>query len=460
MIKKLGIGLFILLGLSACMTFYTRYAKFNSAFENGNLKEASSILKKDKKAEENRNRFLFFVNQGVVLHMMGQYQLSNQYFEKAYQFSENYRRNYLEDAASFLGNPTITTYKGEDHEVLYLNFYKALNYIYLGDYNAALVECKQMNIRVGQFNDKYKKDSRLTDNAFIHLMMGVIYEANKDVNNAFIAYRNAYNTYKEQYSKHFNTKIPEQLKKDLLRTSHIMGFDNEYNQYRKEFGFEYDKSEKGKGTLVYFWLNGLGPVKWEWSINFTVVKGQGGYVTFVNEDLGLNFNFRTNDQSGDGGLNDLRLLRVTFPKYLERNNVFNSAIISAAGKKSKLSLVEPVNDIAFKSLEDRMLLELGKSLLRVGLKKAAEAKARKENEYAGTAVTLINAFTEKADTRNWQTLPHDIHYGRLSLPEGQHNVTLETNGKSTSQTSKSVNIRKGRYTFQTFHSLEHLPLRY
>ena len=58
---------------------------------------------------------------------------------------------------------------------------------------------------------------------------------------------------------------------------------------------------------------------------------------------------------------------------------------------------------------------MGTSLLRLGLKKATELKLAQENAALGAAATITNALTEKADTRNWQTLPHSIYYQRVPL---------------------------------------------
>ena len=78
-------------------------------------------------------------------------------------------------------------------------------------------------------------------------------------------------------------------------------------------------ARKEGGELVFFWHNGMGPVKDEWSINFFIVKGQGGIVMFVNEELGLSFPFPLPPMGqSSGGLGDLKFVRVAFPKYLER----------------------------------------------------------------------------------------------------------------------------------------------
>src|SRR5690606_26879271 len=99
-----------------------------------------------------------------------------------------------------------------------------------------LVECKRMNIRLNQLSDKYKSDNKYKRDAFIHLLMGIIYDANKDYNNAFIAYRNALEVYQTDYQKMFNLGPPEQLKQDLLRTAYLSGFNEELARFEKDLG--------------------------------------------------------------------------------------------------------------------------------------------------------------------------------------------------------------------------------
>ena len=173
---------------------------------------------------------------------------------------------------------------------------------------------------------------------------------------------------------------------------------------------------------------------------FRSVRGTGGVVTFVNDDLGLNFPFPYDkNESDDGGdpLSDLEFIRIAFPKYEERPLIFSGADIIVKDKRYELERAESINDIAKLSLQQRMLKELGKTLLRVALKKASEYSLRKENEDLGALLGAVNALTEKADTRNWQTLPHSIYYTRVVLPEGKHEAKL-------SAKSKDGNIEIGR----------------
>lgn len=70
-----------------------------------------------------------------------------------------------------------------------------------------------------------------------------------------------------------------------------------------------------------------------------------------------------------------------------------------------------------------MLREFSTSLLRVAAKQGLQYAASKQNEWLGFAVGLANAMTEKADTRNWQTLPYSVSYVRIPLQSSENQVS-------------------------------------
>ncbi|NBC82222.1 MAG: hypothetical protein GVY19_02460 [Bacteroidetes bacterium] len=450
----LWVLLFVVFG---CATYYTKNLEFQQQFATGNIEEADNTLEKLEKKVKDKDRILYYLKKGVVEQMLGNYEKSNEVFEQAYFYFEDYRKKLATEALSLITNPAIKPYKGEDHEIVLLHYYKSINFIMMGRYDDALVECRRLNNKLNALQDRYEyKNYRYKSDAFVNNLMGIIYEANRDVNNAFIAYRNAYNTYKNVYAPNYNVSVPHQLKEDLLRTAYLNGFREELRQYEKAFSMNYEPPEnKNTGDFVFFWHNGLGPVKDEWSINFAIQRGQGGTVMFVNDELGLSFPFVLSGD-GSGSLSDLKFIRVAFPKYVERKPIFNSAYLNIDNKKVQLDRAQDINQIAFKSLEDRMLRELGTSLLRLALKQAAEAQVRKENQNLGMLVSIMNAVTEKADTRNWQTLPYSIWYTRIRLPEGDHRVRLNTRepGQVNEAANLNVNIRNNHTTFYLYHSLE------
>jgi len=426
--KYLPIVIGLSLLLQAChVTYYQKHAKFHKLFLASKLEEADGLLAKDRRAERRKTRLLYYLNRGVVAHLMHRYEASNYFFEQAHLTSENISTKPLNEVLAFVSNPTLTDYKGEDHEILLLHYYKALNFLQLGQEESALVECRRLNIKLNQLSDKYSGTHKYRRDAFIHTLMGLVYQANHEYNDAFIAYRNATEIYLEDYQYLFGLDVPEQLKKDLIYTAYKAGLHDQVEQYQREFKLNYEPSEEAVlGDVVFLWNNGLGPVKDEWSINFVLIQGAGGVVTFNNAELGLCFPFPMPSNQESSSLSDLKFIRVAFPKYRERLLVYDRAcILTPYGKQQVFEVLENVNAIAFQVLKQRMVLELSKSLLRVALKKTAEYQISKQNELLGTLVGGINFLTEKADTRNWQTVPHSIYYTRLRLPEGRHKMVFK-----------------------------------
>ena len=461
-ILRVKLTIFLCLVLSSCATYYHLNHDFNRNFELGDLSAAEKLLNDNTDASNSKEKFLYFLNRGTVAALLDKPEESNRFFEQAYLFGEDYQTNYLNEVGALFSNPNFVQYKGEDHEHLVLLYYKVMNYLKLGDRESALVECRRLNTRLDKYADKYKNENRYRRDAFIHNLMGIIYDADHDYNNAFIAYRNSYNIYKDEYHEAFGIEAPKQLEEDLLRTAYLNGFFTELEQYENEFKRRYRPDKKSGGDLVFFWNNGLGPIKSEWSVNFSVVKGSGGSVSFVNEEYGLDFPFLDNSADAEGNLNDLRVFRVAFPKYVAREPLYASAILVAGNKSSRLELAEDLNQIAMKSLDARMHLEMGKSLLRAALKKASEKAVRNENETLGTLLGMVNAATEKADTRNWQTIPHSIYYTRVSLEEGEQDVKLKTKAKGENAEYSQVLdfkffIENNQTEFFTFYSLEMAP---
>jgi len=245
---------FLIISLSwSCTTptFYQKIYNFNKIVSDGNLEEAENLVKSnEEKLSTGKMRFLFWVNAGIVEYMQGHFKESNAYFEKADLFIEDSKKNVAEEGAALLLNPNLSTYRGEDHEKLMINYYKALNYYQLGEYDEAIVECKRMNIRLQQLSDKYKSDRKYKEDAFIHTLMGIIYDGTGDYNNAFIAYRNALTIYEGSYKDLFKFNVPQQLKHDLVRTADLSGIYDERERFKKKFGIEYARPEANQVGIM------------------------------------------------------------------------------------------------------------------------------------------------------------------------------------------------------------------
>jgi uncharacterized protein len=444
-----------------CATYYQKNIRFQKYLTQGEINKADEWLEKDSKdKDKKKNLTLYNLHRGYVSWMLREHEQSNRYFFSAEQIIEDRIKNLGNEVLALMTNPAIKPYRPEDFETVMINYFTALNFLQTRQFDEALVECRKINIKLNTLNDKYKDHkNRYQRDAFAHLIMGMIYEARKDHNNAFIAYRNAYEIYSEDYSKYFNMQVPEQLKHDLLRAAYNTGFFEELRFYEKQFTIKYKPDNQNNPELVFFWFTGFGPVKSEWSINLTTVSDDKGMITFANEQHNLSFPYYIGDYSASkrSSLKDLRFLRIAFPKFAERLPVYREAEIVCNQKAYKLEEAQNINEIAFKTLHDRMLREFANSLLRMATKKAIEKAVSSQDQGLGAAVSITNALTEKADTRNWQTLPYAIHYTRIPMKEGKNNIKLSIGSGSGPTQEFTFDAQKGNTYFHAFHSIETYP---
>ncbi|WP_010417516.1 COG3014 family protein [Anaerophaga thermohalophila] len=443
--------------IAACATFYQKTYQVQSSIARGQFEKADRMMSNDTNWSQNNNRVLYYMNRGVVAYMMGDYRKSIDFLNQADYYIEDYSKQFGWEALSLVSNPMVKPYRPEDFEVIMVHFYKALGFIALNDLEGALVEARRINIRLQQINDKYKDHkNKYQRDAFAHNLMGMIYDAAKDYNNAFIAYRNALEVYEDDYSELFGMSAPEQLKKDLLRTAKLTGFADEVIRYENQFNMKAPELPgKNHGELLLFWLNGMGPVKSEWNITITNYGFNNGFVTLGNPELGLNYSYHSSNLSSKerAAFEDLSFFSVAFPRYVERKPLFSRGMVLYNDTTITFEKAEDINKIAFQCLHDRMLRELGNALLRVATKKAMEKLANNENENLGTIVSIVNTLTERADTRNWQSLPHSVYYARISLPAGKHSVDLQFTGKNSDRAAIQVEIEPEQTTFYSFHTM-------
>jgi hypothetical protein len=98
-----------------------------------------------------------------------------------------------------------------------------------------------------------------------------------------------------------------------------------------------------------------------------------------------------------------------------------------------------------KELADALARQIVKKLAEVAVQKTTEEvaknnskekdeqkkkeKAKNTGEIAGLLINILNTATEKADTRNWQSLPAYIQYVRIPLQKGENTLTIVAKGK-------------------------------
>lgn len=447
---KAYVWLMPLLLLYSCATYNTRIQDYYGEVVNSNYTKADKLLDRNKILQARRNQLLFLMEKGKMAHLMKQYDSSNKFFNQADLFIEDVRTTVGDVALSTLLNPMMSTYKGEDFEKFMIHYYKALNYLYLGNRQEAIVEARRISLTSYAQQDKTNNNSnRYSDDAFSLMMQGLIYETDGDLNNAFISYRNSVELFTRGNNQWYGVEVPEQLKKDLLRTAALNGFRDEVERFEKLFKIKYVPGKPSEGgELVVFWENGLAPVKREQNFFFALTKDGLGNFAFVDQTgtFSIPFDFSTGVNRNDLRVEDLRSLRIAFPRYEEQPLFYRNASLSVSESQYQFEQIENINAIAFATLRQRFLKEMGLALSRLAVKKLAEIAARpkaddknkNEKEALAMAIQIFSIASEKADTRNWQSLPHTISYTRIPLQKGSNEIKVQLSGGSTQSVQMSV----------------------
>src|SRR5262245_2236887 len=175
------------------------------------------------------------MDRGMTLHLAGDYQQSNLLLEQSEdEVDRLYTRKVRTETAAFLTNDNMLPYEGDPYEQVMINVLKALNYALLAQWQDALVEARRIDHRLNVLSDRVKDKGRYREDGFARYLTGILYETAGSINDAFIAYRKAYEVY-DSAKAWSRTGVPVQLKSDLLRAADAMHLTQEFTEYQGAF---------------------------------------------------------------------------------------------------------------------------------------------------------------------------------------------------------------------------------
>jgi hypothetical protein len=382
----------------------------------GDYRQALASLERSSLARSGKNRLLFQMEKGLLLHLHGDYRESIRVLEAADQLTEElFTRSLSAESLSFVSNDGVVPYAGEDYESVFINYYQALNYLALGDHEGALVECRRLDEKLNWFGDRFEGRMRFKESAFLRLLTGLIYEASGDANNAFIAYRKSLEAYRGDRAE-AGVEVPAGLWGRLLLAARRTGFAEEYEKYREAArlaGVEPDET----GTVVAVLVDrGLVPVKQE---VFVLVPTEKGFP-----------------------------VKLAVPEFVSRPWSKGRAAVSVDGDDwVPAERVEDVDALARRSLADKQARVLAKAVARAVSKQVLARQAEKEyGPVAGLTAQVAALLTERADLRSWMSLPAEIQLALVPAEPGWRTVTVRSGGR---ETARAVRVDAGSVGFVT-----------
>ena len=455
--------------LTGCGPSVNRYLLIEQSLLAGDPARAAEIVEQSEKEYGGKGRVLYGMDRGMTLQLAGLYQQSSAVLEQAEEEVDRlYTRSIRTETASFLTNDNTLPYEGDSYEQVMLNVVKALNYAAQGQLQEALVEARRIDHRLNVLSDKVKDQSGYRNDGFARYLSGILYESAGDLNNAFIAYRNAYEAYEASrgWSK---TSYPASLRSDILRTAEALSLTAELEAYRRQFpDSTWDSFSKQQrlAQVVMISYNGRAPRKED---RFLDVPISLDALQLVLLNRGFSQSSHQRNRAADSvlyGLNG-RVVRVALPYLVPQKTQVHfetMTLTDTAGHPITVrsESAHNVTALAEKSLADRMPGITVKALARAATKfalaegatrGAQQAAGKDAAPWVGLVVGLLTkgltVASEEADKRSWQTLPDEIHVARVWVPPSQYQLSIQPSGQAhpTSQDGQLLSLSPGQTTF-------------
>nr|WP_241210352.1 hypothetical protein [Vibrio ichthyoenteri] len=328
----------------------------------------------------------------------------------------------ISDTASSVGslavNDNLKTYQPADYELGFLHLYLGLNYVKANKLDDALVEMRRANQvqeqarkdreRALESAEKEMKSQGLTpnlgsvlakypdagktlqavQNAYLMYLSALLYEADNDLNSAYVDYRRALAVMPDNRAVIDST----------MRVAKRLGMSDDLRQLEQRYG----KAQ-------------------------TLATGKARVIVLQEQDVvealqGWKLSLPLYDSRGNGALYSLAL-----PYYPESNQFrFSAPKLNQQGLSQ--DLLADVNLMAQRDLSERMPSIVIRQALRVVAKDQLRKEAANGDDVGNLIFNVWNTLTEQPDTRSWQTLPAAIYSSSTVVNAGEQR--LDINGQT------------------------------
>lgn len=438
-LRRTGTSLFLcvlIFTVSACTTTRnTLFLEIDGAAQRGDYATALAMLEENDRAlYSERDGVLYHLDRGMLLHYAGQHEESTRQLQEAERLIEEYFTLQLRQAAvSLLLNDTALNYAGEDFEDIYLNVFNALNYLAMGDSDAAFVEVRRIDNKLSLLETKYRSlaagfasadefagptptpgDARFYNSALARYISLVIYRGEGNRDSTRISYEQMENAFAEQPNLYPH---PNPINSKSL-------------------------NPEGGVPLSVVTFTGRSPVKRASTLRIRTETNRVIVIVSQEEDIGLipsaylSFEFPV-----EAGYN----FRFELPRMELRGSEVTRIRVLADGQElGQTELLEDIQRIAYETFQVSRPIVFVRSVVRATVKGIAGQRATSAMEEAGAASGstlgwLAGAIgsiatdialdqSEQADLRISRFFPAFAHVGEWVLEPGTHRIEIEYYG--------------------------------
>ena len=412
-------------GCASTKTNLTQYKLSDKAFKKQDYTYAISRIKEAKdKYYKHKDRVLFYLDLGMLYHFNKQYKLSNQFLTNAeYVIEELFTKSISKAGLSILLNDNAKEYQAEDYEDIYINIFKALNYIHLKMFDDAFVEINRVNHKLNMLEDKHRKidnsynkskdkkiefktgKNRFYNDALARYISLLLYRADGKWDNAEIDRKKIYEAFALQSQLY--TFSPPKMENILKPTTKV------------------------KTTFISF--VGRSPVKQSKTLYIHTEKNVAIVATSKTKPIGEK-DLTYLDAFFWYGLEDGYHFKFDIPQMIKsETNVANIMLVDSFSR-TVFEPIEDIGDIALETFKTRLSRIYIKTISRTITKSllAKKMSDKVEKNYGGVvgkltslALSATSDATENADLRVSRYFPQKAFIAEVELEPGIHNLKVQ-----------------------------------
>lgn len=386
--------------LASCSAYKldSAQASLRTSFASRNYSGSVTLLNEmeSRRVYRNKDAVLLNLEQGTANHFAGNYRQSNRHFTKAEdQIDFLFSKSISRAVKSFINNDNTLDYDGEDYEDIYLNIFKALNYIHMDDLEAALVEARRIAFKLTQLSIKYG---------------GLVEALSKADTTGHATWETGKTNVQNSAYGHYLATIL------YAKTNRPDDARIEYEKLRKAF-----EDQSSVYTFPLPEHSRLQTIKQPEKYNVLVNCFSGRSLRKVQHDMRL-YLYEA----------DL-YLKLSLPALrMYKTQVHRVEAVVNDTLRKEVDLIEEMDVVARDVYQVKQPVIYSRTIVRAFLKAVGtntlSRQLAKRDETLGEISNLLGKIgqeaTEKADLRGWQTLPGKAYVAVLDLPPGEHNVTI------------------------------------
>jgi hypothetical protein len=437
---RTGLYLVLFLFLSGCFsTHYDRTENFSFLWKVGDLENAGLEAARLAREGPKRDRMLYYLEQGAVARMHANYPASIYALDGA---SREYDRWYgphlrtetrlSEEFLSTLGSAEFKPYKSRIYERAMLRTYQAHNYLLAGDFGRARAEIFKTRQAIEDTKDLWSKELSDAREKSEKKQVDLSKTLNAKVSSSAL---------REEKEK-IKALIPPEFPKFVNPAA--LYFESLYFLHGASQRDDFAKAEHSLRILrsIYpqnKWIEedyraaNVGTRPTEKSVYVFFETGRAPVRVEKRFDLPLFFFSPTSR---------VPYLGIAFPSLRINDQFLKDIKVFPTMDKSKVvttKLLADMDAIVAQEFNEYFDIELTKAISgaisKGGLQHLATNAVRSENDLArvsvGAGLGILAQATTRADLRSWSTLPKQVRFCKLSIPQDRK-LTLSGDGTNLS----------------------------